>query len=48
VKRKDEITKQYLKEVQLGKAGNLLAKWNDYVLENLGIDNMKIFREKVN
>lgn len=42
VKRKDEITKQYLKEVQLGKAKNFLSKWNDYVIENLGIDNLKL------
>jgi len=48
VRRKDEITKQYLKEVQLGKASNLLTKWNDYVIESLGIDNLKIFREKLN
>ena len=41
VRRKDEITKQYLKEVKLGKANAYMSKWNDYVFENLGIDNMK-------
>ncbi|MEI6884214.1 MAG: carboxypeptidase-like regulatory domain-containing protein [Bacteroidota bacterium] len=39
--RKDEITKQYLKEVKLGKARPDMAKWNDYVFQNLGIDNLK-------
>jgi hypothetical protein len=48
VKRKDEITKQYLKEVKLGKATNLLLKWNGYVFENLGIDNLKLLPEKLN
>lgn len=42
VSRKDEITKQYLKEVQLGREGVSLSKWNDYVREHLGIDNMKL------
>ncbi len=46
VKRKDGITKQYLKEVQLGKAGNLLSKWNEYIIENLGIDNLELFEKK--
>jgi len=44
VKRKDEISKQYLKEVQLGKAKKFLSEWNDYVFENLGIDNLKLFK----
>ena len=48
VKRKDEITKQYLKEVNLGKSNILLSKWNDYIIENLGIDNLKLFRESLN
>jgi len=47
VKRKDEITKQYLKEVKMGKARNLLFKWNGYVFEHLGIDNMKLLPEKL-
>jgi hypothetical protein len=45
LKRKDEITKQYLKEVQLGKARTFLSKWNNYVFENLGIDNLKLSSE---
>jgi hypothetical protein len=46
VKRKDEISKQYLKEVQLGKSRKLLIKWNEYVVENLGIDNLELFEKK--
>jgi hypothetical protein len=27
---------------------NLMSEWNEYVVENLGIDNLKLFKEKVN
>jgi hypothetical protein len=41
--RIDNITKRYLKEVQLGKNEKELRQWNQYVIKNLGIDNMKLF-----
>jgi hypothetical protein len=40
----ENITRQYLKEVQLGKNEKSLIKWNRYIVENLGIDNLKIFQ----
>ena len=48
VRRKDEVTKKYLKEVQLGKVKKSMSEWNDYVFQNLGIDNLKLFGEKEN
>ena len=42
--RIDNITQIYLKEVQLGKNGKELLKWNDYVMKNLNIDNLSIFQ----
>ena len=48
VRRKDEVTKKYLKEVQLGKVKKSMSEWNDYVFEILGIDNLKLFGEKEN
>lgn len=48
VRRKDEVTKRYLKEVQLGRARKSMSEWNDYVFQNLRIDNLKLFGEKVN
>ena len=47
VRRKDEITKKYLNEVQLGKAKKFLSEWNDFVFKNLAIDNLKLFGEKL-
>jgi hypothetical protein len=41
-----KITSKYLEEVKLGKNKRAFSKWNAYVVENLGIDNVKIFREK--
>ena len=46
VERIDNITKRYLKEVQLGKNNKELQRWNQYVIQNLNIDNIKIFQEK--
>jgi hypothetical protein len=46
LKRIDNITKMYLKEVQLGKDEKSMQRWNDYVVENLAIDNIKIFQGK--
>jgi hypothetical protein len=45
-KRIDEITNKYQKEVQLGKEEKSLQKWNNYVKENLEIDNCNIFQYK--
>ena len=39
----DKQSELYLKEVQAGKNKKESDKWNRYVLENLGIDNKKIF-----
>jgi len=37
------ITRKYLKEVQLGKNQEELINWNQYVITNLGIDNLHLF-----
>lgn len=37
----DIITKEYQKEVQTGRNTEKLAKWNKYVQDELGIDNLK-------
>src|SRR6185295_213680 len=42
-KKAEAETQRYFKEVQHGKNFTILKKWNKYVLENLGIDNMKWF-----
>jgi hypothetical protein len=39
----DLITQKYLSEVETGKNTAALEKWNSYVFENLGIDNLGIF-----
>ncbi|NVO19600.1 MAG: carboxypeptidase-like regulatory domain-containing protein [Bacteroidetes bacterium] len=39
----DKITTLYLKEVQMGKNEKALSEWNSYIIENLGIDNLKLF-----
>jgi hypothetical protein len=36
------ITRKYLKEVQNGKEEKALKKWNHYIIEQLGIDNISI------
>jgi hypothetical protein len=41
-----KVTAKYLEEAKLGKNKRALTKWNAEVLENLGIDNMKMFMEK--
>jgi hypothetical protein len=43
-----KVTTKYREEVKLGKNKRAFSKWNEVVLENLGIDNVKIFLEKVN
>ncbi|HTX87653.1 MAG TPA: hypothetical protein VMC08_01600, partial [Bacteroidales bacterium] len=39
----EEITARYLKEVMLGRDPENLRGWNLYVVNNLGIDNLKLF-----
>ena len=41
-KNMDIITKHYLKEVDVGEQLEFLRKWNQYVLKNLNIDNIKM------
>ena len=36
----------YFSEVERGTKRKALEKWNDYVKQNLGIDNMEIFQLK--
>lgn len=36
-------TTQYLKEVERGKNKKFLEKWNSYVIENVGINNIQLF-----
>ncbi len=42
-----KITTKFQEEVKLGKSKRAFSKWNEDVLENLGIDDIKIFQEKV-
>jgi len=42
----EDITNLYLKEVMLGKKKKEFNKWNNYVYDNLGIDNIKMFKER--
>jgi hypothetical protein len=48
VENTDNITQIYLKEVALGKNDKALHKWNKYILENLNIDNLKLFPDSNN
>ena len=36
------ITNKYIEEVQLGKNNKEFEKWNKYIFDNLGIDNLKL------
>ncbi len=38
----EETTVQYIKEVSLGQNNKALEKWNNFVLDRLGIDNLKL------
>jgi hypothetical protein len=46
VKAMDQITLKYLNEVEVGKNEKTLQSWNKYVIDNLNIDNLKLFEEK--
>lgn len=39
-----ETTKEYLNEVNAGQNTEALKKWNDHCLQQLGFDNMRIFK----
>ncbi len=39
------VTKTYLKEVQHGTNEKQMRKWNTYVIDELGIDNLALFKE---
>jgi hypothetical protein len=41
----DNITKRYLKDVEIGENEKQMKKWNDYVKEHLGIDNVTMYRK---
>jgi hypothetical protein len=43
---KKKVTAKYLEETKSGKSKKALSKWNARVLDKLGIDNMKFFKEK--
>lgn len=43
IKDMNAQTSQYFKEVKLGKNTAELIKWNTYVVDNIGVDNIKIF-----
>ncbi len=45
VSRMNSVTKSYLKDVQHGTKENQLKKWNIYVKNELGIDNIALFKE---
>ena len=36
------VSEKYIKEVDVGENEKMMKKWNDYVLEKLNIDNMKL------
>ena len=38
----DQVTKRYLKEVQSGKNFEAFIRWNNYVMEHLGINNFTL------
>ncbi len=42
----EEITSKYLKEVQHGNNVIMLMKWNDYVANELGINNLLLFNNE--
>lgn len=42
-KNMDKITWKYINEVEVGKNEKQLKKWNQYIIDNLGIDNIKMF-----
>ena len=42
LKQLDEISEKYFKEVDVGENEKMLKIWNDYVLKELNIDNMKL------
>jgi hypothetical protein len=44
LKSLDDQARLYLKEVQTGQNIRALKKWNQYIVENLEVDNMKCFR----
>ena len=48
LERIDNVTHRYLKEVKLGANEKELEQWNQYVINNLNIDNIKIFQESNN
>ncbi|MEI6124867.1 MAG: carboxypeptidase-like regulatory domain-containing protein [Bacteroidota bacterium] len=43
VKAMDKITWKYTNEVEVGKNEKMMKKWNQYVIDNLSIDNIKMF-----
>jgi len=48
LERIDNVTHRYFKEVKLGTNEKELEQWNQYVIKNLNIDNIKIFQESNN
>ncbi len=44
LKSMETTTQKYLKEVKLGKEESALKKWNEYVIKNLNINNIEIFK----
>ena len=42
-KNLEDVSNRYFKEVQTGKNLKELKKWNNYVKDNLGVDNFEIF-----
>lgn len=42
IENMNNVTKYYLKEVEAGENDKLFHKWNNYVIENLNIDNIKL------
>ena len=45
IKGMNQTTAKYLEEAKLGKNKKALMKWNGCVLENLGIDNLKLLKQ---
>lgn len=41
----DRLTYKYVYDVDFGKRSGEMWKWNKYVIENLEIDNIKMFED---
>jgi hypothetical protein len=43
LQRQEKLKQQYLKDVERGSDEKEMIRWNNYVFDNLGIDNLKLY-----